>query len=122
MSEPITMQINDVEYVRKDSLATPATNSIGMKYVVIRSRDSGVHAGYLDERDGSEVTLINSRRLWYWEGAATLSQLAMEGVSKSSGCKFAVALPCITVLGICEIIPATEAARNSIEGVPEWKE
>lgn len=122
MSKPTTITIDEIEYVRKDSISEPASNKDGLPYVVIRSRDSGVHAGYLQERRGDEVDLIDSRRLWYWDGAATLSQVAMEGVKKPSNCKFAVTLPKITVLGICEVINATEAARSNIESVEAWKE
>lgn len=115
------MTVNGVEYVRADSINnnTPAKELDGMPYVVIRSRDSGCHAGYLAEEDGDTVTLYHSRRLWQWHGAATLSQLAMEGVSKS-GSKFPMEVDEITIYSICEKIQATEAAKNSIKKVPVW--
>lgn len=120
MSSPNTIQIDGVPYVRADTIA-PAENADGLPYVIIRSRDSGVHAGYLRRREGAEVELLNSRRIWYWEGAASLSQMALEGVSKPENCKFPAILPTITVLGVCEVIPATKKARKSIEGVEVWK-
>lgn len=90
-------------------------------YVIIRSRDSGCHAGYLAAEDGNTMTLTKSRRLWYWSGAASLSQLAMEGVKDPENCKFPQCVDSITVYGVCEKIPATESARLSIEGTPVWK-
>lgn len=67
------------------------------------------------------MTIGNCRRLWYWEGAASLSQLALEGVKKPHDCKFTVTLPELTVLDAIELIPCTEAACKNIDGVPVWK-
>ena len=52
------------------------------KKVIVRGDRSGVFFGTLAEREGMEVKLVNCRRLWYWEGAASISQIAMEGVKK----------------------------------------
>ena len=91
------------------------------KKVIIRSDRAGVFFGTLKEKNGSEVTLTDCRRIWYWEGAASISQLAVTGTVCPSGCKFTVAVPEITVLGVIEIIPCTDEAITSIEGVPVWK-
>lgn len=90
-------------------------------WVVVRSRDAGVFLGRLVKEENGRVELENSRRIYYWDGAATLSQLAMEGVKKVSNCKFPQELPNHIVLGVCEIIMATEEAVKSVRGVPEWK-
>lgn len=118
MSKPNTIKIDEVEYVRKDQVQEQAFDTDGKPYVIIRSADSGVHAGYLLRKNGNEVELVNARRIWSWEGAATLSQIATDGVKSGK-------IPCavnLTVLGVCEIIKATEKARRSIEGVPVWEE
>lgn len=94
--------------------------NIGKK-VIIRGDRSGVEFGTLVAHDGREVTLRNARRLWYWDGAASLSQLAVDGTSKPSECKFTVAVESITILDAVEIIPCTEKAIKSIEGVNVWK-
>lgn len=114
------IEVNGVRYVREDA-ASVAANKDGLPYVVIRSRDSGAHAGYLKARNGAEVELVDARRIWYWSGAASLSQLALDGVSDPANCKFPAAVPTITVLGVCEVIPASQKARKSIEGVKPWK-
>lgn len=92
------------------------------RYVIIRSINAGCFAGDLVERDGDSVTLSNARRLWYWAGAASLSQLAMEGTSKPKDCKFPPVVTKQEVLGVIEILDVTKAARTSIEGVPAWRE
>lgn len=93
-----------------------------MQYVIIRSVNSGVHAGYLVSREGDSVTLKDSRRLWRWVVAkmtgqlSTLSEVAIYGVnSKDERSRIAVAVPEITILGACEIIPASPEAQKSIE-------
>lgn len=90
-------------------------------WVMVRSAQAGVFAGRLETKNGDEVRLVGARRIWYWDGAATLSQLAIEGTSKPQNCKFPPAMPYITVLGVCEIIPMTQKAVESIQGVKEWR-
>jgi len=72
------------------------------------------------QRNGREVQLANARRLWYWVGASSLSELAVRGVSKPESCKFPVAVPEIILTEAIEIIPCTDEARASIAAVPEW--
>lgn len=114
------VEINGVQYVRKDGYQTPAVNVDGLEYVIIRAGSAGVFAGYLKSKDGSEVTLVNARRIWYWAGAASLSQLANEGTNNPNECKFPAPNAKIIILGVIEIIPATELARKSIQGVKIW--
>lgn len=91
------------------------------KKVIIRANRAGVFFGELKSKNGNEVEMKNVRRLWYWEGACSLSQLAVDGTSKPDGCKFTVVVPEMTIFDIIEIIPCTQKAIESIEGVKEWK-
>ena len=120
MNKPDMLIINDVKYVRKDSIGKMADLG-GKQYVVVRTYSAGVHAGYLDSRDGKEVVLKMSRRLWYWDGAASLSQVAVDGVSKPENCKFPCEVPEIILTEAVEVIPCTEKAMSSIQGVEIWK-
>ena len=90
------------------------------KYIV-RCYGAGVFYAEMGHREGKEAELISARRLWYWDGAASLSQLALEGVSKPQNCKFTVTVPSLIVTDVIEIIPCSEAACMSIDGVPTWK-
>jgi hypothetical protein len=92
------------------------------QYVIIRANTAGCFAGILAAREGDCVTLKQSRRLWYWDGAASLSQLAQEGTSKPQNCKFPVAVDLQEIFGVTEILYVTETARKSIEGVPVWRQ
>ena len=90
-------------------------------YVIVRTYSAGVHAGHLASRDGKEVVLANTRRLWYWDGAASLSQMAISGVTAPANCKFSVTVPQNTLTEAIEILVCTQAAEANIKGVPEWK-
>ena len=93
----------------------------GNKYVICRTYSAGVFAGTLESRSGQEVVLTNARRLWYWAGAASLSQLAVDGTSKPNDCKFPVAVPRVELLQAIEILDVTEKAKASIEAVKVWQ-
>jgi hypothetical protein len=79
MKDMETIKINEIEYVRADSIQPTATQPDGLPYCIIRTQSAGVFAGYISKREGQETTIRKARRLWYWSGAATLSQLATEG-------------------------------------------
>lgn len=93
---------------------------------MVRTYSAGVFFGEIaEERDrlaGKEVVMRNARRVWYWAGAATLSQLATEGTSRPKQCKFPCTVPEITLTQAIEIIPMTDAAVESLGKVPVWEE
>ena len=92
------------------------------RYVIVRTYSAGVFAGTLESQseDGKRIVLSDARRLWYWRGAASLSQLAMSGTSAPGACKFAVPVSRIEVTEAIEINDVTEAGRKSIEAVVPW--
>ena len=92
-----------------------------LKYVIVRTYSAGVFAGELESRKGQEVVLRNARRLWYWSGAASLSQLATDGTKDPSNCKFPCTVDRVELLQAIEILDVTPVARKSIEQVSIWK-
>jgi len=91
------------------------------KYYIVRSNGAGVFAGNIKERNGDTVTMTNARRLWYWSGAASLSQLAMEGVKRPDNCKFAMPVDEVILFNVIEILVCSAAAEENIKAVPVWK-
>jgi hypothetical protein len=89
-------------------------------YVVIRTYSAGVFAGNLVKRKGKEAELINARRIWYWKGAASLSQLANEGVKCPLECKFAQPVR-VELTEVIEVLHCTEVAEENIKEVPVWQ-
>lgn len=92
------------------------------KYCIVRTYSAGVFAGVVTAREGKEVVVSNARRLWFWKGAASLSQLAMDGTSDPSGCKFPCPVDEVLLTDVIEIIPTTDRGRASIEGVKIWRQ
>jgi len=115
MSSCNELTINGIEYVKKQM-------PISTTFVLVRTYSAGVHVGELLSQIGKEVVLKNARRIWYWDGAASLSQLAMEGTSKPENCKFPCEVQEITLTEAIEIIPCTDKAIKSIKDVKIWKQ
>jgi len=114
--------VEGVKYIREDSVKTyePAQKLDGLKYCIVRTYSAGVFAGYLKSREGKEGVVLNARRLHYWDGAASLSQLSQEGVTKPEKCRFPCEMPEVELSEIIEVIPCTEAARLNIAAVKIW--
>lgn len=99
-------------------------SKVKAKYSIVRCNGAGVFLAQVVNRskDGLQAKLKDSRRLWYWSGAASLSQLAVEGTKKPNDCKFPIAMPLQEVTGVLEIIPVTDAAKKSLDSVPTWEQ
>ena len=92
------------------------------RYCMVRSKSAGVFAGTITSLEGQTATLSEARRIWYWDGAASLSELAQRGTSKPGKCKFPAPVDEVIVFETIEIIPITEKAAASIASVPAWSE
>lgn len=122
------MDINDLTVGQAKELAAmfgaiqaPKKELIG-EYVIVRCRDAGVHAGYLADYEGRNVTLKNSRRLWYWvcaEKQHSLSGVAAVGITEKS--KIPAAVSTLVLSDACEILSTTEKCRESIEGAAVYE-
>ena len=91
------------------------------KYCMVRTYSAGVFSGVLESLEGKQAVVTQARRIWYWSGAATLSQLAMEGTSKPEDCKFPREVDSVLLTEVIEIIPMRQLAINSIANVKVWK-
>mgnify|MGYP001347420066 CR=1 FL=1 len=91
------------------------------KYVIVRTYSAGVFAGILRAREGKEIILEQSRRLWYWSGSASLSQLAVNGTSDPKNCKFPAPIQHHELTEAIEIIECSDDGRRSIEMVKIWE-
>jgi len=90
------------------------------KYCIVRCNRAGVFAGNVESRNGQEVLIKNARRLWRWDGANSISDLAYKGTMNSNECRFTVEVEEIELLEAIEIIPCTKLAEKSIKGVNVW--
>lgn len=122
------LQINGQTYILKGQESAPSMartiedeDGDDCEYKIVRTRSAGVFAGYISFHDGLQVTLLRARRLWYWSGAFSLSQLAIEGTSKPKECKFPEEVSKIVLTEAIEILDVTEKAQKSIQGVAVYK-
>ena len=111
--------INGQEYIRKDLIKESPT--VTGDYYIVRTLSAGVFAGNIGKRNGMEVEMTNARRLWYWDGAASLSQLAVDGVSNPDACKFPCEVVKICLTQAIEVLPCTPKAMKSIKAVKVWQ-
>ena len=110
------ISLDGVEYVKRDSL-----NVDGLKYCIVRTCSAGVFAGYVDyDNVKKEMTVKIARRIWYWSGAASLSQLSLDGTSNPSDCKFPKEVSEIKLTEVVEVLPCTEKSQKSIAEVAVW--
>ena len=124
--KPETMMIDEVKYVREDAIKDIAQDVDGMVCVLIRAYGAGVFMGYLKEQkselNGINVVLVNSRRIHYWDGACSLSQIAVDGSKNIENCRIAMVVTEEFVANVIEIIPVTEKSKTNILGAEIWKQ
>jgi hypothetical protein len=99
-----------------------ATKSKGARlmskqYHIIRGRDSGVFFACDIELEGTQAAMGWSRMIHYWEGAAALSQVSVDGIRSGRVC---VPVEGRIVLDVCEIISCTDAAAENLLAQKEW--
>ena len=93
------------------------------RYVIVRTYAMGVHAGILDDASTETCKVLrDARRIWYWAGAASLSELAQRGTSKPDECKFPAPVSRIELTSPqgFEVIDVSQQAKESILGVKAW--
>ena len=105
------------ESIKKSKEETNMDN----KYYIIRGDRSGVFFGQIAGRNGQEVELRNVRKLWYWDGACAVEQLAVGGVTNPSDCKFTVVVPEMVVTDALQIIPCSDKAAQILARAKVWK-
>ena len=123
--KPETIKIDEVEYVRKDAIKQKAETVDGMERCIVRSYGAGVFIGYVAEQksevNGINIILKQAKRIHYWDGACSLTQLALEGTKSPQNCRITDAVDSQFVANIIEIIPVTKQASKNIDEVVAWK-
>ena len=125
MSKPESLMIDSVRYVREDAVKQPAEKVNGLERCIIRSYGAGVFFGYVKERkaelNGVNVVAVDCKRIYYWSGACSLTQLAIDGTKDGGNCKITEAVTVQEINNVIEIIPVTAKASASIDEVKPWK-
>lgn len=90
------------------------------KYIV-RTNRAGVFYGEVRKQEGGTVEMANVRKIWYWDGACAVEELAVNGTTAPESCKLTVTVGEMTVLDAIQVIPCTDKAAKILDGVKEWK-
>lgn len=78
--------------------------------VLVRTNQAGVHFGTMEERNGQEIRLSSARRLWSWNGALSLSEVASKGVDIANS-KISIPVEEIILPTAIEIILISEKSN-----------
>lgn len=95
-------------------------NMLG-KTCMFRTYSAGVHFGELVEKEEQSCLVKNAQRVFYWTGACSLSQLAMEGSKDLNNCKISMPVDEIILEQVIEIIPMPKATAEAFRGAKQWK-
>ena len=120
IKEILKEELTGESETKVDQVDTITKHLIG-KICMFRTYSAGVHFGELISKNNQECLVRDSRRIWYWAKANSLSQLAMEGDKDLSNCKIAMTLPLIVLDQVIEVIPMSDDAINCLYGASEWK-
>ena len=89
------------------------------KYVVVRSNMAGVFCGTLKNKNGTEVVLANARKIYRWQGAYTVEDIAVKGLNADTS-QITVSVEEIVVDDVCQVLPTTNAAQKILTEAPIW--
>ena len=114
---------NKCRAFKKDfkKINTQGERKMENKYFIVRTNRAGVFFGKIKERSSEEVTMTDVRKIWHWDGACAVEQIAMDGVKRPGNCKFTVIVPEMTVMEPIQIIPCTDKAAKILSGVDVWQ-
>ena len=113
--------LNGKVYVEKTEKTEKTKEEKERVCCIIRTYSAGVFIGYIGKVDSKICTIYNSRRIWYWSGACSISQLAIEGSKDIENCKIAITVPETTLTEVIEVVPCTNDAIVSLIGAEVWK-
>jgi len=129
MGKPNTITLDNVEYVRKDSIKpveqvtidgaqSIASQRLTGKFVIVRSRNEGVNAGTVVCADQTGIELANCRRLYYHK-PADKSVSWYEGVAQTglgTGSKVSGTVDTKLIIEDYSATVCTDVAEKSIMG------
>lgn len=99
----------------------PKTQNLIGKHVIVRSNMAGVFFGILAKKTGQELTLQKARKFYYFSGANTVEDLAIQGALNSENCKLTIEVDELVISEYVQIIPCTEEAINNNKKIKTWK-
>ena len=98
-------------------------NSMFKKHVIVRADRAGVFFGILKSKKNDVVVMTNVRKIWYWNGANAIEQIALDGIREQNkkDCKLTVIIDEMEINGVIQVIPATQKCIDSLNSIAIWK-
>ena len=90
------------------------------KTVIARIERAGVFMGVLDYIDGDIVRLKDVRRIYYWEGALSVTDMAVNGIRRGR-VTVAVGVAEFNRGELIEINECTEKAVERFKAIAPWR-
>ncbi|MCK4500930.1 hypothetical protein KAU11_10550 [Candidatus Babeliales bacterium] len=92
------------------------------KYSILRCDKAGTYIAIVGNTKNGKTELLNARKIYYWEGANTVEDIATFGTVRPEGCRLTVTIKSIIVRSsdIYEEIIATEEATRVLLGIKDW--
>jgi len=113
-----TITLNNTSYIRADSVSKPAALD-GLKYAIVRSREQGVMCGFIQAKDGRNVTLLRARQMWSWSSRFTLPDIAEFGLTQKFDRKFSAEMSQpAEMTEVCGILYCSAVAMQSLRAEP----
>ena len=90
------------------------------KKIIARIDRAGVFHGTLDYIDGEIIRLKDARRIYYWNGALSVTDIAAKGIT---GGKVTIPVSTVEFMSdkIVELNECSEESTKSIESINAWK-
>jgi hypothetical protein len=90
------------------------------KYVLVRTYSAGVHTGILEGYDFNTYTIYlkNTRRIYKWEGAFTLSEISVDGIKDG---KISKEIPENMITKVEEIMPCSPYAEKNLRNFKPYE-
>lgn len=90
------------------------------KKVIARIDRAGVFHGTLDYIDNEIIRLKDARRIYYWNGALSVTDIAAKGIT---GGKVTIPVTTVEFISnkIVELNECSDEANKSIEAIMSWK-
>lgn len=107
-------------FINEKTKENKMKNWVGKK-VIVRGDRSGVFCGIVSAKKGKEVEFRVVRKIHYWDGAAAVEQLAVDGVKNPNHCRFTAIVKDCAISDMIQILPCKDKAYKILMGVKEWR-
>lgn len=88
---------------------------------IVRCDRAGVFYGEVKSKTKDTIVMTNVQKVFYWEGACAIEELAKEGTAKPENCKLTVVIDELELKHWIQIIPCTPKSIKILNAIKIWK-